>query len=747
LLVDPNLAWSPEEGGSDANAASLLAALREEPRNDLETRDGFEAFADGVARLQGDYRRMIATLKAQGTKVVLHGTSPLAALEKRFAGIGLKVLGPSRAHLRACADRIHAGGRDFLRDATDALGADGQAFEIYRALQQAWAKEIDPALDADRRDRAAEDEAQTDAARNLGPVLNLQSSAFVLDDGTHRFLFTGDAQLERPEIADPAIDASIAQIFRGIRARAPYDFVKLGHHGSYNAFGDELLSSIGEQSQTFGICTGANSKHHPSRRAIDLLKARLPDATWARTDKNGAVTFSFTKGTLEITKARGRLNDASVPAPDERAPPITPISSATPAPVPTALVATAPESAIEIRIPYVPGTPLEVSLTLRIAASGPVQTPAISAPEVDTHANVALDLGAGRDLPSLLFLTHAGRLATNIGSGATERVLSHLREKGHVVVEAEDVAGTTSLAAASGAVRAALKAHSQVKGVVILGGYDVIPAQRRDVAPGASDAVRRNDQEDRYIVWSDAVYADTDEDGLAELPVSRIPDGKSNQLLTAALNAPAYPQLQRRHGLRNAHRPFADKIYQRLVGSAAMIQSHPHPDGSPAYEVCGDHVYLMLHGDYEDATRFWGELSDSSAVEAFHIDQLRLDPGTIVFTGCCWGALPVLELASQAGSNPPTPRTAADSIALRCLSQGARAFVGCTGMHYSPRGLSIDTVSGPLHDGFWRRIHGGQAPAQALFEAKAEYIANPTRAKSNRDRKIFEQFTVLGLGW
>jgi beta-lactamase superfamily II metal-dependent hydrolase len=756
LLVDPNLAWSSDEADDSSDAASLLAALREEPRYDLDSIDAFKAFADGAAKLQGNYRQMIRTLKSNGTKVVLHGTSPLAALEKRFAGIGLKVLGPSRAHLRACADRIHAAGRDFLRDATDALAADGEAFELYRILQQAWAKEIDPVIDAGRSEGMEDDAGATDAARNLGPVINLQSSAFILDDGTHRFLFTGDAQLERPEVADAAIDASIAKIFRGIRDHAPYDFVKLGHHGSYNAFGDTLLSSIGEQSKHFGICTGANSKHHPSRRAIDLLKARGRDVTWARTDKNGAVTFAFTNGALDVTKARGRLNDSTLPMPDERTAPLPGLSAHSPELPPMSAVATGalPTATvpIEIRIPYVPGIPLEVSLTLRVAA--PESQPAKA--EIPTVATIrgpdstepqTLNLAAGRNLPQLLFLTHSGRLAANIGREAADRVLLHLREKGHVVVEAANSPGTTPLEDACAAARTAINEHSKVCGVVILGGYDVVPAQRRDVAPGAPQAVRLNDQEDRYVVWSDAVYADTDGDGMAELPVSRIPDGRSEQLVVAALSVPAYSQLQNRHGLRNAHRPFADKIYKRMKGSASMLQSHPHPDGTATYEVCGDHVYLMLHGDYDDATRFWGERSDNSVVEALHIDQVRINPGTIVFTGCCWGALPVRELASMSGSDHPTPRTTADSIALRCLSQGARAFVGCTGMHYSPQGLGIDTVSGPLHDGFWRRIGEGMPPAKALFEAKTEYIAHPARAKSNRDRKIFEQFTVLGLGW
>ena len=40
--------------------------------------------------------------------------------------------------------------------------------------------------------------------------------------------------------------------------------------------------------------------------------------------------------------------------------------------------------------------------------------------------------------------------------------------------------------------------------------------------------------------------------------------------------------------------------------------------------------------------------------------------------------------------------------------------------------------------------NAGRSQMAAAF---LRLIANPARAKSNRDRKIFEQFTVLGLGW
>ncbi|HEY2346375.1 MAG TPA: hypothetical protein VGH80_10890 [Xanthomonadaceae bacterium] len=358
-------------------------------------------------------------------------------------------------------------------------------------------------------------------------------------------------------------------------------------------------------------------------------------------------------------------------------------------------------------------------------------------------------LAAGRALPRLLFLTDRMKLQGNIGAAALQVVLASIAVQPHVLVDIHGVPGRP-LDTAALAVRNTLRTHQDVVGVVILGGLDVIPSERRDTVGLPLNAPERRSDADRFVVWSDWVYGDKDNDGLPELPVSRIPDGQSANLFLAALGAPAITALTSRHGVRNLARPFADPIFAKLHGPDAIVCSHPHTSASPGYAARGDHLYFMLHGDFNDATRYWGETTGGTHVEALDLPQLQVQPGAIVLSGACWGGLSVCE---PAGANRPnlTPRTAADSLALRCLAQGARGFVGCTGSHYSPIAPPFDSFGAPLHDGFWTHVRAGHGPAQALFNAKGQYavrLGKGRHASIERiERKLFEQFTVLGLGW
>jgi hypothetical protein len=164
-----------------------------------------------------------------------------------------------------------------------------------------------------------------------------------------------------------------------------------------------------------------------------------------------------------------------------------------------------------------------------------------------------------------------------------------------------------------------------------------------------------------------------------------------------------------------------------------------------------DYVYLMLHGSYTDATAFHGE-ETPGGLAAVRIENIPNVSGAVVFTGCCWGALPVDKPAVRASAQPVTARTPEDSIALRFLASGANAFVGCTGVHYSPIQPPYQFFGGPLHAAFWRHVVDGAAPAEALFNAKKDYIAGMFHGCDDLiehaiEYKILRQFTCLGLGW
>jgi hypothetical protein len=122
----------------------------------------------------------------------------------------------------------------------------------------------------------------------------------------------------------------------------------------------------------------------------------------------------------------------------------------------------------------------------------------------------------------------------------------------------------------------------------------------------------------------------------------------------------------------------------------------------------------------------------------------------VAFAGCCWGALTVSEPAFL-GQATPTPRMLERSMALLVLKAGARAFVGATGVHYSP-GEAGNFFGGPLHGAFWTEIVGGRAPAEALFNARNAYLRAIPHGRTSLfdlavERKIYKEFTCLGLGW
>ena len=161
-------------------------------------------------------------------------------------------------------------------------------------------------------------------------------------------------------------------------------------------------------------------------------------------------------------------------------------------------------------------------------------------------------------------------------------------------------------------------------------------------------------------------------------------------------------------------------------------------------------IYLMLHGDSTNGKRFTGEDEHGQHVMAIDVDSVADVSGAVVFAGACWGALCGERLAKDPG--PAIPRALGNSLAMHFLLGGARAFVGCTGVHYSPD-PGEDAAGAPMHQAFWRAMGGGTVPpAVALHLAKQEYarrLANTRRPVALRavESKICAQFTCLGLGW
>jgi hypothetical protein len=365
------------------------------------------------------------------------------------------------------------------------------------------------------------------------------------------------------------------------------------------------------------------------------------------------------------------------------------------------------------------------------------------------------EIGAGRTVGPLLFLTDSKRPADRIGASATTVVRAAVEDGGH---ELCDVAGGGRRRRSFEQIAAALREQidDEVPAqVVIVGGYDVVPARQVDaIAPETPadmiSTLRRQDP-DAFVVWSDDPYVDIDGVGLADLPISRIPDAHDAVFTLHALQA-APGRAAMRHGIRNAARPFVDSIFEQLPGRSALLVSRPSDAGNlDRRKLRGGLAYYMLHGAPEDATRFWGEDQARTRVEAVRVDQVPSEGIQVAVLGCCWGALSVPTKACDwRPAAPIVGRTAEESIALTLLGAGAIGVIGCTGAHYSPVSPPYDTASGPFHRALWQRLASGEPPARALFDAKYDVaqglpsITDPTAlAIAN---KTLNQFTCLGLG-
>jgi hypothetical protein len=389
-----------------------------------------------------------------------------------------------------------------------------------------------------------------------------------------------------------------------------------------------------------------------------------------------------------------------------------------------------------------------VTITVEAAAA---MTPSASVVRAQTLAELPqLAIAGGRDLPALLIVTARDALVDNIGALEADHVIAAFRAKGVAVLDR--IPRGADPATATGLVRDELRRLGDRVGVVLLGGYDVLPSLKvfcvpeeiREDVPLESDA-------DRFTVWSDDAYVDVEGDAMPEMPVSRIPDARSAALVFASVQARSPDRPLRRSGIRNAARPYADDVFALVPGDGTLLRSGPAVMDRPEHILDGDLVYLMLHGAYEEATTFWGG-EPWWKYPVVGPSNVPGRSGQVVFTGCCWGALTVDTPAGLViEGRAVAPRPPEGSLALRFLMGGATAFVGCTGAHYSPD-PPYRSHGRPMHDAFWNAYRAGRPPAEALFEARRRFAAGIPHGLTDptaqaQDIKVHREYTCLGLGW
>ena len=303
LVCDPQYRWGNpgdtdmEFAGLDARVRGITEAALEHDRTDWDD-DALAGFIDNVANLETRYRTMLRQLEEDGTRVVRYRTDKKQETEllKAFAGVGLELIGPSLEELQECFRLVKGGQSDALHmfdSVTDFdLDSSASVANAYRSL----VTEV------------------TDAPRNRGAI-NLQSLVTVFQYQKRRFFFAGDMQFADPQVESAMLIDGVNEIRSRIKARAPYAFVKLSHHGSDNAFDAERMEDYGD-TILYGVCCGDSPGHHPHPDVLQLLDENRENVDWVRTDRNGLVSITFKSTGPVIVLSRGVQDDATPPVPD-----------------------------------------------------------------------------------------------------------------------------------------------------------------------------------------------------------------------------------------------------------------------------------------------------------------------------------------------------------------------------------------------------------------------------------------------
>jgi beta-lactamase superfamily II metal-dependent hydrolase len=736
LVSDLELGWGRGLGEDafemlDPGARAVLAALREEPLPPSASDAMVDSWMADSVGLDVTYGGMLQGLTDLGTKVVRHGRDDAVPLATDLKDIGLEIFGPTQAHLIAAAEAIADRTKSDAAAITDAFSADAQIspLELYRSLTASNG---------------------TDAGNDRpGAFVNLQSIVLSLGPKSRRLLFTGDMQLAAPGTNDEVITGEILRLRQRLRKRR-FAFVKLPHHGSENGFNDDIAADLGTP-KAFGIIGGSDGKGHPSKSVLDLLKASA--IPFVRTDRNGHSSVAWPDGNLGIEVARGVISD---PRPNDAIDaPSTPMPAATAsnpikAPSPSApAVASLTREAIPIsgdRDVHVDVTIPHQATTVRVTIEVNPGQAQLAGPSSGATISVARPDEPG-DLPRLLYVTEPVALARNTSDAEVAAVLADLRARPGAVLMVE--VGTTVDTAIERS-REALADDPEIAGVVLVGGYDVVPPQSIDTVPThLHDRIRRGRDGDSFVVWSDTNYGYRRD--RRQLPVSRVPDGRLGSLLRTALSPPRSAAGASR-GVRNINRPFAESVFSLVEADQKLWVSENATPALVGKGLAGRLIYLMLHGSRVDGTRLWGEAGEQP-FEAVTLNNIGDLPGAVVFMGACWGGL-ISDLRAidyQEGA-PIPPRLPESSIAMACLAAGARAVIACTGSHYSPVREPYDYYGGPIHRDFLKAYLDGSPPALALLAAKQAYAAAMPHGLTDPDDQAIEykmiwQFTCLGLGW
>lgn len=136
---------------------------------------------------------------------------------------------------------------------------------------------------------------------------------------------------------------------------------------------------------------------------------------------------------------------------------------------------------------------------------------------------------------------------------------------------------------------------------------------------------------------TDDVYGNTDHDRLTviDIPIARIPDGDSLDLLLTQLSPSEVPEGSN-FIVANAKRPHADVATSRVFGTdrALSWRLPTRHDDIERDSVNVRHDYLVLHGSAENASAWRGE--EPTLPVAFTVDEANTQG--VFLSAACYGA-------------------------------------------------------------------------------------------------------------
>ncbi len=257
-------------------------------------------------------------------------------------------------------------------------------------------------------------------------------------------------------------------------------------------------------------------------------------------------------------------------------------------------------------------------------------------------------------------------------------------------------------------------------------------------------------------VPSDDPYTDLDGDqwGVPDLPIARIPSSNDANVLLAQLRENRSPSGEGFALVNQKRRSQAGAVIE-IIDDHMPVQTNYTPPtrsaGIPATDASvARYTYILLHGIGVLTDEWSGDLIAWSPMDVAYlegpwtirpggqVDGMTVpfagSPGGVVNVGACYGAWTLDTIQA------PQKKTADNSLALRYLRSGSRAFIADTHLSYSA--VIVDQSEPVARTGFetlfWTAMLEGDSPIDAFHAAKIGIAQALDRALARGDVEVAE---------